>query len=177
MDKEIEKALILMIEAHSGQFRKESKEPYFIHPFRVSERINEVLMNYKNKKSIIITALLHDAVEDTWITNEYIKNEFGKEVAKLVEELTKKKSEDKKKSAQEYKEKLIKASDEAKFIKILDIEDSLNDPFSSERWKPYLKESEELIKSLELKNTELKEPFDKIRKEILKKIKLFLLQL
>ncbi len=70
--------------AHSGQFRK-SGEPYIIHPVAVSI----VLAEQKLPKKVLICALLHDVIEDTEITYDDIKAEFGQEVADVVEGVTK----------------------------------------------------------------------------------------
>ncbi len=70
--------------AHSGQYRK-SGEPYIIHPVAVSI----VLAEQKLPKKVLICALLHDVIEDTEITYDDIKAEFGSEVADVVEGVTK----------------------------------------------------------------------------------------
>lgn len=70
--------------AHSGQFRK-SGEPFIIHPVAVSI----VLAEQKLPKKVLICALLHDVIEDTEITYEDIKRDFGQEVADVVDGVTK----------------------------------------------------------------------------------------
>jgi RelA/SpoT family (p)ppGpp synthetase len=80
----INKALDFAIKAHEGQKRK-SGEEYVIHPILVA-----VITSYFNDNEDVITAaILHDIVEDTNYTIWYIKDEFGREVANLVEGLTK----------------------------------------------------------------------------------------
>jgi len=80
----IKKALDFAIKAHSGQKRK-SGEDYVVHPILVA-----VITSYFNDNEDVITAaILHDVVEDTPYTIYYIKDEFGEEVANLVEGLTK----------------------------------------------------------------------------------------
>jgi len=80
----IRKALEFAIKAHHGQKRK-SGEDYVIHPILVA-----TITSYFNENEDVITAaILHDVVEDTPYTIYYIKDEFGKEVANLVEGLTK----------------------------------------------------------------------------------------
>jgi len=80
----IRKALDFAIEAHSGQKRK-SGEDYVVHPILVA-----VITSYFNSNEDVVTAaILHDIVEDTNYTIWYIKDEFGSEVANLVEGLTK----------------------------------------------------------------------------------------
>ncbi|MFT6076999.1 MAG: GTP pyrophosphokinase [Myxococcota bacterium] len=74
----------LSFKSHSKQIRS-SGEPYFIHPLAVAES----LIEYKLDSKTIITALLHDTVEDTDVTLEDIEKRFGEEVAALVDGVTK----------------------------------------------------------------------------------------
>jgi RelA/SpoT family (p)ppGpp synthetase len=80
----IRKALDFAIKAHSGQKRK-SGEDYVIHPILVAT----ITSYFNDSEDVIIAAILHDVVEDTEYTIWYIKDEFGSEVANLVEGLTK----------------------------------------------------------------------------------------
>ncbi len=74
----IEKALNYAIEAHKGQKRK-SGEDYIVHPILVSA----ITASISNDEVMVISALLHDVVEDTPITIEEIGEEFGDDV-KLI---------------------------------------------------------------------------------------------
>ncbi len=80
----IERAYLRAEEAHRGQVRK-SKEPYFTHCVAVSG----ILADMKLDSITIAAGLLHDVVEDTPVTIEDIRSEFGTEVAKLVDGVTK----------------------------------------------------------------------------------------
>ena len=80
----IEKAYKVASEAHEGQKRK-SGEPYIIHPLCVAI----ILADLELDKETIVAGLLHDAVEDTWMTYEEVEKEFGSEVALLVDGVTK----------------------------------------------------------------------------------------
>ena len=80
----IEKAYQVAAKAHEGQVRK-SGEPYIIHPLCVAI----ILADLELDKETIVAGLLHDAVEDTWMTCEEITKEFGPEVALLVDGVTK----------------------------------------------------------------------------------------
>ena len=80
----IEKAYKVASEAHEGQKRK-SGEPYIIHPLCVAI----ILADLELDKETIVAGLLHDAVEDTWMTYEEVEKEFGSEVALLVVGVTK----------------------------------------------------------------------------------------
>ena len=80
----IEKAYKVASEAHEGQKRK-SGEPYIIHPLCVAI----ILADLELDKETIVAGLLHDAVEDTWMTYEEVEKKFGSEVALLVDGVTK----------------------------------------------------------------------------------------
>ena len=80
----IEKALNFAIKAHENQFRK-SGEPYIIHPILVAT----ITSFFSDNEDMIISALLHDVVEDTEYSLSDISSLFGEEVAHLVEGLTK----------------------------------------------------------------------------------------
>ncbi len=80
----INKAYRLAADAHLGQARK-SGEPYIIHPLCVAIILAELEMD----KETIVAGLLHDVVEDTIFTTEEIEQEFGTDVALLVDGVTK----------------------------------------------------------------------------------------
>lgn len=80
----IQKAYEVASEAHKDQKRK-SGEPYIIHPLCVAV----ILADLELDKETIVAGLLHDAVEDTWMTYEEVEKEFGSEVALLVDGVTK----------------------------------------------------------------------------------------
>jgi GTP diphosphokinase / guanosine-3',5'-bis(diphosphate) 3'-diphosphatase len=69
---------------HQGQFRK-SGEPYFTHPVAVAAILTEQQLD----DATIITALLHDTIEDTKSTYAEVARMFGAEVAELVDGVTK----------------------------------------------------------------------------------------
>lgn len=77
-------AVNFSIQAHEGQKRK-SGEAYVIHPLLVAT----VTSFFSDNEDMVISALLHDVVEDTEHTIEEVEERFGKEVAHLVEGLTK----------------------------------------------------------------------------------------
>ena len=83
--KQIRKAYELSVKAHSKQRRK-SGEPYILHPIEVARIcVSEIGLGV----TAVIAALLHDVVEDTEITLEEIERIFGKNLARIVDGLTK----------------------------------------------------------------------------------------
>ncbi len=80
----LNRAYVFSMQAHGTQTR-ESGDPYFSHPLDVAGILTEMKMD----SAAIATALLHDTVEDTLITLEDIEKHFGKEVARLVDGVTK----------------------------------------------------------------------------------------
>ncbi|WP_246849520.1 RelA/SpoT family protein [Rubellimicrobium arenae] len=68
---------------HEGQLRK-SGEPYFTHPVAVAR----ILADQQMDDATIVTALLHDTVEDTKASRALVEKEFGPEIAELVEGVT-----------------------------------------------------------------------------------------
>lgn len=82
--EKIKKAYDIAKEAHKDQKRR-SGEPYIMHPVAVAE----ILFNFGMDNECIISALLHDVVEDTKVSIDFIKENFGDEVALLVDGVTK----------------------------------------------------------------------------------------
>ncbi len=80
----IQRALSFAKEAHRGQYRK-SGEPYIIHPIIVASFIASI----SNDETMVISALLHDVIEDTQYSRDDIERLFGESVALLVEGMTK----------------------------------------------------------------------------------------
>jgi len=73
-----------IIEAHESQYRK-SGEPYCVHPILVAS----ITAHFSNEEAIIATALLHDVVEDTNYSLDYIEQRWGSDIAHMVDGLTK----------------------------------------------------------------------------------------
>lgn len=69
----------------TGQRRKYTHEPYIMHPRAVALYVREL---HPADLELQAAALLHDVVEDTKLTNAYILDVFGPDVAKLVSEVT-----------------------------------------------------------------------------------------
>jgi GTP pyrophosphokinase len=80
----IRRAFVVANEAHTGQVRK-SGEEYITHPVAVSEILAELGLN----TTTVVASLLHDTVEDTPYSLDQLRNDFGDEVANLVDGVTK----------------------------------------------------------------------------------------
>lgn len=79
-----DEAIIFAAKAHSGMYRKNSKVPYILHPMEAAT----IAGTMTDDIEIIISALLHDTVEDTPVTLEEIEDKFGSRVADLVKSET-----------------------------------------------------------------------------------------
>jgi (p)ppGpp synthase/HD superfamily hydrolase len=121
----VKKAHDFSKEAHKGVYRrgvdeKGNKVEYFEHPKTVAEIVKEVKQSTKIKQ-LIAAAYLHDTVQDTEITLEDIKREFGKLVMKLVKELTSDDEQLKLKGKEQYlTEKFLSMTSWALVIKLAD---------------------------------------------------------
>ena len=115
--KTIRKAFDLAVEAHKDQRRK-SGEPYVFHPIAVAKIVaDEIGLGAIS----IISALLHDVVEDTDYTMEDIEQLFGETVARIVNGLTKishLKKDDASIQAENYRKMLLTLNDDVRVILI-----------------------------------------------------------
>lgn len=82
--EQVERAYLFAAEAHKGQTRK-SGEEYILHPVAVAGILAELQMDV----TTLTAAILHDVVEDTGVTLETLRAEFGETVAQIVDGLTK----------------------------------------------------------------------------------------
>jgi GTP diphosphokinase / guanosine-3',5'-bis(diphosphate) 3'-diphosphatase len=80
----LNRAYVFTVQMHGSQ-KRASGDPYFSHPVEVAGLMTDLKMD----QDTIITALLHDTVEDTLTTIEDIEKKFGPEVARLVDGVTK----------------------------------------------------------------------------------------
>jgi GTP pyrophosphokinase len=80
----IEKAYIFSAKAHKGQTRL-SGEPYLIHPLEVAYTLTKMNLDVQS----VVSGLLHDTIEDSYVSKEEVELYFGKEIAELVDGVTK----------------------------------------------------------------------------------------
>lgn len=135
---------------HSGQVRKYTGEPYYLHPVEVMEIVKTVSHN----EAMLCAALLHDVVEDTECTIIMISNTLGDDVAELVEMLTDiSKPEDGNRSTRKSidREHTSKSSSMAKTIKLADLISNSQSIFKHDAdfAKVYLKEKQLLLEVLQ----------------------------
>ena len=82
--KQVNKAYNFACEAHSGQYRS-SGDPYVTHPIAVAS----ILSSFRMDEDSLSAAMLHDVIEDTGIPKRIIEEKFNKEVADLVDGVSK----------------------------------------------------------------------------------------
>jgi RelA/SpoT family (p)ppGpp synthetase len=136
----LNKAYNFALEAHQNQKREEGV-PYIIHPVAVAK----ILTDLKLDSATITTGLLHDTIEDTKVTYESVKKEFGEEVANLVEGVTKISALENKASADSKAEnfrKLILAT--SKDIRVLLVK--LADRLHNMRTIQFVKDKDKIIR-------------------------------
>lgn len=100
---EVKKAIYYARKYHESQMRQ-SGEPFYSHPLEVAYLVSDYLF----RTDILVTAILHDTIEDTELTKEKIAKEFGWKVANQVMDLTRIKEDGIKISSAEMVEILYK---------------------------------------------------------------------
>ena len=78
----LDKAIVFAVKAHAGTERRGKGFPYIVHPMEAVE----IVATMTTDQELMAAAALHDTVEDTSVTLDDIRREFGDRVAKLVEE-------------------------------------------------------------------------------------------
>ena len=78
----LDRAILFAVNAHQGTERRGKGFPYIVHPMEAVE----IVATMTTDQELLAAAVLHDTVEDTDVTLDDIRREFGERVAKLVEE-------------------------------------------------------------------------------------------
>jgi|TARA_R100000149_G_scaffold65900_1_gene41967 GTP pyrophosphokinase len=111
----LNRAYIFTIKAHGSQVRA-SGDPYFSHPIEVAGILTELKLD----TATIVTALLHDTIEDTVATKEQVEEIFGSEIAALVDGVTKlsqlELQSDKTKQAENFRKLLLAMSNDIRVL-------------------------------------------------------------
>ena len=116
----VKKALEFASDAHNGQTRKYTGEPYIVHPIEVMELVREVI----DDPEVLAAALLHDVVEDCPVSIKDIEDKFGPRVASMVDDLTDvSKPEDGNRATRKEldRQHSAKASPDAQSVKLADL--------------------------------------------------------
>ena len=112
----LSRAISLAVNVHAGQYDK-AGFPYIAHPFRVMQ-----YLHYKaHEEILLVAAMLHDTVEDTNVTLKQIEELFGKDVAYLVDAVTRRDE-----TYMEFIARIKEAGPEAITLKLADIEDNMD---------------------------------------------------
>ncbi|MBT4934220.1 MAG: bifunctional (p)ppGpp synthetase/guanosine-3',5'-bis(diphosphate) 3'-pyrophosphohydrolase [Rhodospirillaceae bacterium] len=139
-EKALDRAYVFSMKAHGNQ-KRASGDPYFLHPLEVAG----ILTEYKLDGSTIITALLHDTIEDTLATQEEIDKLFGKEVGRLVDGVTKltriEMQSDHAKQAENFRKLLLAMSDDIRVLLV-----KLADRLHNMRTLHYIKNEEKRLR-------------------------------
>ncbi|MDC0158593.1 bifunctional (p)ppGpp synthetase/guanosine-3',5'-bis(diphosphate) 3'-pyrophosphohydrolase [Rhodospirillaceae bacterium] len=132
----VNRAYVFAMKAHGSQVRA-SGDPYFSHPLEVAGILTDMRLDH----GTIITALLHDTVEDTKATVRDIENLFGKEVGRLVDGVTKLNridlQSDSAKQAENFRKLVIAMSEDIRVLLI-----KLADRLHNMRTLGYIREEE-----------------------------------
>ena len=111
----INRAYVFAVKAHGSQ-KRASGDPYFSHPVEVAYKLTQ----YRLDTASIVTALLHDTVEDTEVTLDDIEASFGKEIRTLVDGVTKlsrlEGKSDNLKQAENFRKLLIAMSEDLRVL-------------------------------------------------------------
>ncbi|MBQ4196356.1 MAG: bifunctional (p)ppGpp synthetase/guanosine-3',5'-bis(diphosphate) 3'-pyrophosphohydrolase [Bacteroidales bacterium] len=79
--KLLDKAIIFAVKAHAGTERRGKGFPYIVHPMEAVE----IVSTMTSDQELLAAAALHDTVEDTYVTIDLIRKEFGDRIADIVE--------------------------------------------------------------------------------------------
>lgn len=111
----LDRAYVFAVKMHGSQ-KRASGDPYFSHPVEVAGILTEYKLDYAS----IVTALLHDTIEDTAASYDDIRQMFGKEVAQLVEGVTKlsriQLQSDQTKQAENFRKLLLAMSEDIRVL-------------------------------------------------------------
>lgn len=149
------RALHFAAKAHSGQEVPGSGLPFIVHLSSVSlEVITAVMAEPENDGDLMVKcALLHDVLEDTKVSYDQIKSEFGVRVAEGVRALTKSQEVEKSLQMAECLARIQKQPQEIWMVKLADRIVNLQPPpsyWTSERRKQYLEQSIEINEALKI---------------------------
>lgn len=118
-------AIAFAARAHQGQLRKDKQTPYVSHVYRVAMIVRQ-LFGFDDPR-MLVTAILHDTIEDTTTDFDDIEEHFGREIADWVGCLTKNKALPETEREEDYIRRLIAAPWQVHACKLADVYDNLAD--------------------------------------------------
>ena len=140
-------AIRCAVAAHEGQKRKGSGLPYVVHPLEVMQIL---LRHGVEDEETLVAAVLHDAVEDTEVTIEQVREQFGERVAAIVAAVTKPEEGSKAERKRIAGELLRAGPPAARIVKMADRLSNLHDldrlPWTEERKAEYRREALEFAR-------------------------------
>jgi guanosine-3',5'-bis(diphosphate) 3'-pyrophosphohydrolase len=145
--EQIEKALALALDRHQGQFRKDGRTPYILHPLRM---LLTLVVDLRIEDPDLITAcLLHDTIEDTATDYDDVA-EISVRAADWVTALTDDKRLPVKERKKVYFDILRKAPPEVRLLKLVDLYDNLRDAdnLSSGSRKSFFQKKKDFVEML-----------------------------
>ena len=164
----IELAIHLATKYHAGQKRKYTGEDYVTHPIAVKN----IILNHFGpnvKESILVSAILHDMLEDTHYTEHMMAYDFGFEVLKIVKALTNSKTGNRKKrkilEAEMFADIDSEIRESAYVVRLADIIHNAPSIRKHDKnfWKTYREEKENLLLVIRKNRPELVHPlFNKL---------------
>lgn len=145
----VAKAKLWATQAHEGQYRKFSGQPYVEHPKRVAQ----IILRYKDSAELdmlLAAALLHDTIEDSSTSEEDIFHEFGPDVLNIVAELTTPTTVTKSEKREYLAKKMTGMTSYALVIKLADRLDNCSDlRHATKQFRSsYIKETRYIISQL-----------------------------
>lgn len=135
-EEALNRAYVFAMQNHGSQIR-DSGDPYFSHPIEVAG----ILTEYRLDAATIITALLHDIIEDTDVTLDRVQDLFGSNVARLVDGVTKltriELQSDRSRQAENFRKLFLAMSEDIRVLLV-----KLADRLHNMRTLHYIKKSE-----------------------------------
>ena len=139
-----QRAVSFAARRHAGQMRKDGQTPYFAHPVRVALTIQHIFGG--SDEIALISALLHDLIEDTTTDYDELLEEFGPEVASAVAALSKDPRLPEEQREAAYDQQLSKASWQARLVKLADVYDNFCEARSDQERAKYAEKARRAIR-------------------------------
>jgi len=148
------KAYWFAAEAHNGQLLPDTALPYIVHPGMVCTEVMATLQAEDGHEAdlAVLCALLHDVLEDTTVTYEALKAEFGKRVAEGVQALSKDNNLSKSEQMDDSLRRILLQPPEVWMVKLADRINNLRTPpsyWTAEKKGQYREEAVKILETLQ----------------------------